>query len=124
MFSDNIYNWLDNALDYGISEADFWYMTLAELERAIDSRKRAQKIAAQERASFDYTLAELIGRSVGRIYSSSSSYPNIAEVYPTLFDTKEVEEQQAIKRDELSAMRFKQFAAAFNKNYKEAEDNQ
>ena len=99
-------------------------MTIAELERALDSKRRVQKELAQERAVYDYTLADLVGRSIGRIYSSSATYPNIAEVYPTLFNTEDIQEQQSIKKAELSAMRFKQFAATFNKNYiKEAEDN-
>lgn len=99
-------------------------MTLAELERAIESKRRVQKESAQERAVYDYTLADLIGRSIGRIYSSSANYPNISEVYPTLFDTQQVEEAQANRQAELSAIRFKQFAAAFNSNFKkEAEDN-
>ena len=53
LFSNYIYKWLDNALDYGISEHDFWDMTIAELTRAIASKKRIQKQQAQEKASFD-----------------------------------------------------------------------
>lgn len=124
LFSDYIYNWLENALDYGITEHDFWEMTLAELERAIDSKKRVQKAQAQEKASYDYILADLIGRSISRIYSSSNDLPSIAEVYPTLFDTEQIEQAKAEKQAELSAARFKQFADAFNKKYeKEAKDN-
>lgn len=111
-------------MDYGISEFDFWTMTLAELERALESKKRMLKQQAQEKASYDYTLAELIGRSVARIYSSSSTMPAIEEVYPTLFDTKAIEEQKRERQAELSAIRFKQFATSFNKNFKkEAKDN-
>lgn len=94
-------------------------MTLAELQRAIESKKRVMKRQAQEKASFDYALAELIGRSVARIYSESSTFPDIAEVYPTLFDTAEIEEKKAQRRAELSALRFRQFATSYNKNFKE-----
>lgn len=118
LFSDYAYKWLENALDYGITESDFWSMTLAEIERAIASRKRVMKLQAQERASFDYILADLIGRSVGRIYSSSTKLPDIAAVYPSLFDTKEIEDKRAEKQAELSALRFKQFADSFNKKFK------
>ena len=45
--------------------------------------------------------------------------PDISVVYPTLFDSKEIEEQKAIKKAELSAARFKQFANAFNNKFKE-----
>lgn len=117
LFSDVVYKWLDNALDYGITEYDFWNMTIAELERAITSKRRVKKTEAQEKASFDYILADLIGRSISRIYSSSNKVPEISEVYPSLFASKEMEEQRAIKKDELSALRFRQFANAHNKKF-------
>lgn len=94
-------------------------MTLAELERAIASKKRMQKLEAQEKASYDYILAELIGRSVARIYSSSTTMPTIEEVYPNIFDAKEVEEKKRERQAEISAIRFKQFATSFNKKFKE-----
>lgn len=103
----------------GISEHDFWDLTIAELIRLIDSKKRMLKAQAQERASFDYILADLIGRSVSRIYNSSNRIPSIEEVYPSLFDSKEIEEKKAEKKAELSALRFKQFADSFNKRFKE-----
>ena len=82
----------------GISEHDFWNMTLAELERQIDSIKRKRKEQAQEKASFDYILADLIGRSVARIHSSANHLPDIAEIYPTLFDTKVIENKKQEKK--------------------------
>lgn len=123
MFSDIVYKWLDSALDMGITEQEFWDMTLAELGRAIASKKRLMKQQARERASFDYILADLIGRSVARVYSSAANIPDIATVYPALFDSKELEEKKAAKKAELSALRFKQFAESFNKKYKGREQN-
>lgn len=99
----------------GITEADFWEMTLAELKRAIDSKKRVKIREDKERASFDYILANLIGKSISRIYSSSNNMPDISEVYPSLFDSKEIQEARFEKQQELSALRFRQFAQAFNK---------
>lgn len=98
----------------GISEHDFWNMTIAEFDRALESKRRVEKRKAQEKASFDYILADLIGRSIGRIYSSSTKLPELAEAYPSLFDTKEIEEHKQQKRNELSALRFKQFANFHN----------
>ena len=78
-------------------------MTMGELERLFESNKRVQLRKARERASFDYALAELIGRSVARIYSSSAQMPEIYEVYPTLFDSKEAQERKQAQKAELSA---------------------
>lgn len=72
---------------------------------------------AREKASADYILAELIGRSVARIYNSSNKMPEISEVYPNLFSSAEVEEKKKAKKAELSALRFKQFANTYNKKF-------
>ena len=47
--------------------------------------------------------------------------PDISAVYPTLFNSKEMEENKAAKKAELSALRFKQFAQSFNDNFKKKE---
>lgn len=120
LYSDLIYSWLETALDYGINEFDFWNMTPAELARAVKSKKRMEKIKAQEQASMDYILADLIGRSVGRIYASTTTLPELHQAYPNLFDSKEVEEVKAVKKAEISALRFKLFAQAHNDKLKKS----
>ena len=117
MFTDFVYKWLESALDYGITEEQFWDMTIAELIRAIESVKRVKQRNLQEKAHFDYKLADLIGKSVSRIYSASNAMPDISEAYPSLFDSEEVEEIKSKKQDELSAQRFKQFAQLYNANF-------
>ena len=93
-------------------------MTLAEVNRAANSKIRVTKIEDEKRASFDYILADLIGKSVARIYSSSNKLPALSEAYPSLF-SKETEEQKIQeKKAELSAIRFKQFANSYNKRFK------
>lgn len=55
---------------------------------------------------------------MARLYSSSNRMPQLYEVYPSLFDSEEAEAQKQARQDELSALRFKQFAIAFNSKYK------
>ena len=119
--SDYIYDWLNNALDYGITEYDFWNMTLAELIRSVESKKRIQKREATEKASADYILADMIGRSIARIYGANNNMPDISYFYPNLFDSEEIQEKKQEQKDQLSALRFKQFANSYNKKYKEAD---
>ena len=114
-FSNVVDDWLENALDSGIKEKDFWEMTIDELARAISSFNRVEKLKLQERAAMDYKLAELIGVSNARLHSSSVRMPIIEEAYPTLFDAKEIEEQRRKTIEEQSAIRFKQFAAQYSK---------
>lgn len=92
-------------------------MTLCELERAIQSKKAIQEREAKEKATFDYILADLIGRSVGRVYSSSNKMPDISEVYPTLFDSEEIKQKKQEQKQQLSALRFKQFTHSFNSQF-------
>lgn len=92
-------------------------MTLAELDRAIKSKIRVKKRQDQEKAAFDYILADLIGRSIARLYSSSAKLPEITEVYTTLFDSQELQEKKQEQLEELSALRFRQFAQAYNKKF-------
>lgn len=109
-----------------MKEHEFWEMTFAELDRAIDSYKRKRKLEAQEKAHYDYILGDLIGRSLSRIYSSDARYPQIYDVYPSLFDKESIEEAQQQRTMELSALKFKQFAESFNKKIaeKEGKDNE
>lgn len=117
--SAQIEKWLQSALDYGINEHDFWLMTIGEFKRLINSKVRIIEVQDKKQATFDYILADLIGRSVARLYGSSNKMPTMSEAYPSLF-TKEVEEEAIqARRDEVSAIRFKSFANSFNKNFSE-----
>lgn len=98
-------------------------MSIAELQRVFKSKRRVSKIEAKERASYDYILADLVGRSIGRFYSSSNKFPSIEDAYPSLFDSQEIQEQKAAKRQELSILRFKQFTESFNKKFQGGSDN-
>lgn len=92
-------------------------MTIAELERATASKVRMQKQRAQEQATYDYILADLVGKSVSRIYNSANHMPDISEAYPSLFDSQEIEQKKQEQKAKLSAARFKQFAQSFNQNF-------
>lgn len=90
----------------------------------MESYKRQYKAKAREQAAMDYIQAEAIGKSVARIYSSSAKMPPIYDLYPSLFDSAEVKAQEQARRDELSVLRFKQFAQAHNERYKGATENE
>lgn len=108
---------LYSALDFEITEFNFWEMTIAEVIRAIESKQKREKIKAQEKASYDYIQANLIGKIVSIILTGKGVIPKIEEVYNELFDDV-IEEREAKlkeKQAELSALRFRQFAQSFNK---------
>lgn len=95
-------------------------MSLDEVQRAIDIYNKRKKDELKEKATQDYQLANLIGISVSRIYSKSSKYPRIEEIYPTLFtDESKPYEQQKMA---LSVERFKIFAMQNNKKYSDGKE--
>lgn len=96
-------------------------MTISEITRMAKSKQRTTITASKERAVFDYLLADLIGKSVSRIYSKSARMPELYEVYPSLFEQEDIEEKKQEQRDTLSALRFKQFAQSYNKRFKKEE---
>lgn len=100
-------------------------MTLAEFDRFVSSKRRVQEREAKEKATYDYILADLMGRSLARVFNSSNTYPEIYDAYPALFDKEQIEEQRQERQNELSAQRFMAFAESFNKKFaeKEGKDN-
>lgn len=118
-----IYDLLDSALDYGIKEKDFWEMTPGEVGREIKSKEKLKRLEAQEKASFDYIQAGLIGKYLSVVMSGKGTIPPIEEAYAGLFDDviKQQQEERARKQAELSALRFRQFAQTYNNNFKNKE---
>lgn len=110
---------LDNALDIGISEREFWDMTIGELERLSDSYKRRETIRLKEKARLDYNLAILIGRAFGA--SEQNPFPDIYEIYPSIFadEIERIEEERQLQQAQISAIRFIQFAESHNKRFTE-----
>jgi hypothetical protein len=115
MYTDHIDAMLDNALDMDITEFDFWNMTIGEFNRIYNSKMRVKKVRDQEVAIHNYILGDLIGRSMARLQSSSVTYPQIYEAYPSLFDKDEFERRQKERITEESIQRLKQFAESFKK---------
>ena len=123
LFTDKIWQILDNALDWGISEFDFWNMSLAELERLFESKRRIQKQNAQDKAYFDYKLADLIGASVAiRFNKSGSELPLIEKVYPDIFDAEKMKAERKKAKDKLLVAQFMQFANAHNQKFERKGD--
>ena len=98
-------------------------MTIAEIQRVINSKNRVKINEDKEKAAFDYILASLIIRGVSAAIVGGDGIPSIEDVYSSLFnDTKDrKQEEKQNKIDELSALRFKQFAQFHNRKYEEVQ---
>lgn len=96
-------------------------MTIGEVERVIKSKNRVKRTEEKERAAFDYILSNLIARGVSAAIVGGDGIPSINEVYGSLFEEnqKQKQDEKQKVKDELSALRFKQFAQFHNKKYEE-----
>lgn len=111
---------LEDALDYGITEEQFWNMTIGEVRRAAASINRMKRRQAQEKATYDYILANLITKGISKVLGGKEEYPTLEQAYNGLFDDVVAERQAKIQEQKinLSALRFKQFAQSYNNNLK------
>lgn len=98
-------------------------MTVAEVYRYIQSRNRVRKIEAQEKATYDYILANLITKGVSLTLGGKGTFPKITEAYPNIFDDIEKEQEEKIQEQKtnISVLRFKQFAQSHNNKMKNRE---
>lgn len=96
----------------GVSEADFWQMTIGEASRAFD----AYLLRRKDQAYFAYTNAMAVGLFVGSMFSSSHQPPTIEDIYPEIFPKDEEEEEQ-VQPTEKSVENFMKFANAINERF-------
>ena len=113
-----VYSWLENALDLGLTEREFWTMTLAELTRFFASKRRQALTRQKERAAFDYKQAVLIGRCFAATQSRKNKVPSLKEWYAELFQDEQTQEDAEQKQAELYAARFRAFMTAYETNRK------
>lgn len=117
---DTIMEGLQTAVNFGLNEFDFWEMTVAEVNRYIDGALWRLKTQAQ----FDYSLADLIGASVARLFDNGNQFPAIYQVYPHLFEKEIIEEQEENVATTNSINNFLSFAMTHNKKLKGVENKE
>lgn len=94
-------------------------MTIAEIERYCEGAVWRLK----QQAQFDYSLANLVGLSVNRLFDNNSEFPSIEDVYPHLFEKELAEKQKENIATQKSINNFMAFAMANNSKLKGVEDD-
>lgn len=56
----------------------------------------------KQQAQFDYSLADLIGASMARLFDSNNHYPTIYEAYPHLFEEEAKKEKDEALQEEIA----------------------
>lgn len=102
---------LQPAINMGLSEHDFWDMTIAEVDRYLTGATWRMKAQAE----FDYTLSLLIGSAIGRVIGGGEGV-SIEEAYPNLFTDDPEASEEIIQEKQItnSVNRFLEFAQKHN----------
>lgn len=120
--SEIAYSHLQNAINLGLAEREFWEMTIAEVMRYEEGAMWRIK----QKAQFDHILANLIGISCARMMSKDVKYPAFNEVYNFNDNQEHQEENEQTAQDiatQNSINRFLEFATRHNAKMKEGEGN-
>lgn len=97
-------------MDCGLTENEFWSMSLDEVIRFMQSYSRKKSIQQKEVLTYLHTLADLAGISMVRFHKQGFEFPSREKVWPDIFIDDAYKER--VKRD--SAQRFLAFAHAYN----------
>lgn len=102
-----------------MSERDFWGMTLGELARWFDARRRETQAKAEMRAALDYKQAYAIGRAFAATQSRRNKFPSFDDIYGALLEAdQEYQERKAEREAEAFAAKFAAFMDASDRRIK------
>lgn len=74
------------ALYVGIGAVDYWHLTYGEIVATIEVYNSRKEEERKENEVNLYTLANLIGLSVARLFSEKNKFPTIYELFPDDFN--------------------------------------
>ncbi len=113
-FESHMMDLLQQCMSIGMREEDFYNSTLAQVTRYVEAHNKQQANQLQEKAYFDYQLANLIGMSVARLLSKSAKYPEFSKAYPFINQdqSKEVDEEWEM---EVQRNKIREWAEQMNK---------
>ena len=116
-FESQINELLVQCMSIGMTEEDFYNSTIKQINRYVESYNKQQENQLQEKAYFDYQLANLIGMSVARLLSKDAKYPTFEKAYPFINkDAKaEVDEDWEM---EVQHNKIREWAEQINKKFK------
>lgn len=81
-FEEMSNNMVTQCLSMGLSRQEFYDSTLKEVIQFVDSYNNNKQLELEEKAFFDWMLANLIGSSVARLLSKNAKFPKLEEAYP------------------------------------------
>lgn len=116
---------LDASLKIGLSEFDFWEMTIGEVDRFIESYNWRKSQQEKQNAFLVYSTANLIGMKMADVLNGTNNMPEVYDVFPDIFPEEQAkrEEEEQNRKEEETRLKFLQFATHFNNKLKGGEIN-
>lgn len=116
-FESHMMDLLEKCMGIGMREEDFYSSTLAQVTRYIEAYNKQQQNELQEKAYFDYQLANLIGVSVSRLLSKDAKYPSFEKAYPFINQSAQAKEDNEEWEMEVQHHRLREWAEQMNKKF-------
>ena len=105
-FESHVSHLLQQCMSIGMREEEFYNSTLSQVTRYVESYNKLKENQMQEKAYFDYQLANLIGMSVARLLSKGAKYPTFEKAYPFVNkdNDNEVDESWEMEKQHLKLL--------------------
>lgn len=115
-FESHVSDLLQQCMSIGMREEEFYNSTLSQVTRYVESYNKLKDNQMQEKAYFDYQLANLIGMSVARLLSKGAKYPTFEKAYPFVNkdNDKETDESWEMEKQHLKLL---EWAEQMNKKF-------
>lgn len=106
-----MYKLRDECVKAGLSEFDYWRMTVGEVSRWVDSYNFQYRQHLKDNIQTQYMASMVIVKGVNKVLTGKGDIPTINELYPELFPEEAIIEERTKK----SIANFLNFANSFNK---------
>lgn len=120
-FESHMMDLLEQCMSIGMREEDFYNSTLTQVTRYVEAHNKQQENQMQEKAYFDYQLANLIGMSVARLLSKNAKYPEFEKAYPFINQSSKSKETDEDWQMEVQRNRLREWAEQMNRKFNEDE---
>lgn len=99
-FEEVIQYHLKRMSQYGLTEEQFYHLTIGEIRRLAESYYLNQRERLKEQAEMDYIQARVIASNISSILSDKNKPPLLEEVYGHLFTEDEIEKMKTSREEQ------------------------